>query len=269
MPFRPHPGTRHLRFLQNPKGMNHSSEERLVGGRVAPQRIAAVLLGVVLVLAAAHVVTKILWGFVFPRYHLNYYHYIYGAYHFFDMARGSNLPAYFSTLIKLSAGLLAATIAASERKAGERDWRYWAFLAGGFLWLSLDEGAKVHDTLVTHLFNVLFPGTRLGAYGWFVVYIPLLIGAGVAFVPFLKRLSREHRAWIVAGGVIFFGGGLGVEMIESALNGRGPNKMWIDIAVLIEETLEMVGIVVFNYAFLTYCADHGIGVQLRPASPSG
>ena len=230
---------------------------------VSPRMVAGVLLGIVLALAAAHVVTKIFWGIVFPRYDLNYYHYIYGAYHFFDIARGGNLPAYFSTLNKLLAGLLGTAIAINEWQRGQRDWPYWAVLAGGFFWLSLDEGAKVHDTLVSHLLNLIWGGTGLASFGWFVIYIPALIIVAVAFVPFLNRLRQVHRIWLLAGALIFLGGGLGIEMVESYLNGGGSYELWVDIAILFEETLEMVGIVAFNYAFLRYLADEGIGVHVQ------
>jgi hypothetical protein len=259
--------------------MSQANEGREVRWQVAPRSVAGVLLGIVLLLAAAHVIIKVLWGFVFPRYNLNYYHYIYGAHHFFDIARGSNLPAYFSTLNKLLAGGLAAILALSARQRGNaqqrnqagqsdyRDWPYWAALSAGFLWLSLDEGAKVHDTMVSHGLNLLWGGTSLASYGWFVIYVPIIVVAAAAFVPFVSRLERAHRIWLLTGAFVFLGGGLGIEMVESYLHGQGPySEPLVDIAVLIEETLEMVGVVIFNYAFLRCLADKEIGLHVRPTS---
>jgi hypothetical protein len=259
--------------------MSQTNKGRLMRCQVTPRSVAGVLLGIVLLLAAAHVVVKGLWGFVFPRYNLNYYHYIYGANHFFDIGRGGNLPAYFSTLNKLLAGGLAATLAIGARQSDRerqksrtgrsdyQDWPYWAALAVGFLWLSLDEGAKVHDTLVSHGLNLLWGGTSLASYGWFVIYVPIIVVAAAAFVPFVSRLQRAHRIWLLTGAFVFLGGGLGIEMVESYLHGQGPySELLVDIAVLIEETLEMIGVVIFNYAFLRCLADEGIEVSFRPTS---
>ena len=248
--------------------MSQENQGKLVRWCVTPRTAASVLLGVVVVLAAAHAITKILWGVIFPQYNLNYYHYIYGARLFFDIARGGNLPGYFSTLIKLLAAVLTLTIAASERQRGHRDWGYWAVLSVGFVGLSLDESAKVHDLMVSHLLNLVWGEAGWARYGWFVVYIPVVAIAAVAFLPFLNRLKNAHRTWFVAGGLVFLTGGLGVELIESSLDQHGVNRRWIDVTLFVEETLEMVGVVILNYAFMKYWADHEIGLCVYSTSSS-
>src|SRR5439155_8140968 len=59
----------------------------------------------------------------------------------FDLDEEQSVPTWYSAAAIGVAALLLAAIANGERRAGSRDWRWWAGMAWVVLYLSLDEVA--------------------------------------------------------------------------------------------------------------------------------
>src|SRR5690606_34326178 len=65
----------------------------------------------------------------------------------FDVDEENNIPTWFSSFLLLLAAALLAVLACHKHAQRDRWTRYWYLLAGGFLLLSLDEMAGLHETL--------------------------------------------------------------------------------------------------------------------------
>ena len=89
-------------------------------------------------------------GVLFSTYYLGHGR-IFGLVGLFHLNREANIPTLFSTFQLLLASGLLSIIAVARKNQGERDYLYWLGLATGFLFLSIDEGAQIHELLMTAL----------------------------------------------------------------------------------------------------------------------
>jgi hypothetical protein len=196
-----------------------------------------------------------------------------GLYRFFDMRGEANLPSYISALNLIFASLLCFLIDHKESFEHRRKSRYWLGLAFGLMLMSFDEAAMIHDGIVGDFLNkVIEGGEGILHYKWYIPYVPLVLILGYFYIPFLRRLPiRQSRLFIISG-LVYLGGALGVEMVESYFEFYGgltlAGRSMMGVNALIEESMEMTGIIILIYGLLCYLADsdHDLVIQFRSSS---
>lgn len=87
------------------------------------------------------------------------------------------------------------------------------------------------------------------------VFSLLVLLLAVTYWRFLLHLPFRSRMLFLTSAVVYVGGALGMEMVGGwyAQNYGSGNLSYVAIATL-EETLEMLGVVIFIYALLRYLA---------------
>jgi hypothetical protein len=172
----------------------------------------------------------------------------------FDLDGETNFPAFYSSLALLFSSLLLFYVAFSHRDV-KRDFVAWLLMALGFLFLSLDEAAMLHEMLAgTARRSLDLSGLLYNA--WVIPYGIIMILGGILYLPFLLRLPKPTLLLFVVSGVIFVSGAVGVEMFEGKWEAiHGTENMTYDLYVAVEEFLEMFGVALFIYALLRYIAD--------------
>ena len=187
----------------------------------------------------------------------------------FDLDKEWNVPTIYSALLFFAASGLLAVIASERRRIREWSFRYWMVLAAIFFTLGFDELFSIHNStkrLVPDWFRQIGLFNLRWDLRWVVVGIIGTFAIVVAFVPFLARLPRRTACGMVIAGMIFVGGALGLEMIGGAWIGKHTRNNWTYSTLLvIEETLEMVGIVVFLDVVLAY-TERELGGRARLGS---
>ncbi|MBE9109957.1 hypothetical protein IQ273_11110 [Nodosilinea sp. LEGE 07298] len=177
------------------------------------------------------------------------------------MGQEANLPSYISALNLLFAAGLCLLVALHESSLKKRMHRYWLGLSIGMLIMSVDEAAQIHEGIIGVLLeNYLGRGTGVLYYRWYLAYIPIVIAIGYLYLPFLKRLPLRYSSRLILAGLVFLGGAIGVEMLESVLVYAGINTA---ISILFEETFEMLGIVIFIHTVLLYLSELGFRIKLN------
>lgn len=215
---------------------------------VPARRITQALAATIILLAVAHLV------FQSVRHHLGIPHF-YGLVELFDMGIEANLPTYFSSLqLALVSGLLA--VAGMLRlRAGDRYARHWLWLALIFLLLSIDEMAEIHEMTIRPI-RELAPGLVTGIFYWAWVIPAMVLVAVVAvcYAPFVFRyLPPYMRRAAVLGAAVFVGGAVGVEMPEAAFaEANGLDNYTYAVFVVVEEVMEMAGVLIFLSGLLRY-----------------
>jgi len=205
------------------------------------------MLYVVLGLLAAHAI-------------IAYYHYEIGSLpwlfrQLFDLDEENNLPSWYS-----GTALFITTVflwfCAREKRTIEDPWsRQWYVLTIGFLVLAIDEIAGLHET-----FNSLVK------INWAIPGGILAVAIGFMFAPFLFRLHRRTSLLFLLSGMIYVGGAIGVELLAASLKSDSLRYYWM---TLLEEGMEMLGVLIFLYALLAYMSGHGknrikVAAFLRP-----
>ncbi|MBS7670672.1 hypothetical protein [Croceicoccus gelatinilyticus] len=190
-----------------------------------------------------------------------------GAIALIDLNSETNFPTYFSVALLACCSLLLALIGIAHRQLRMGWHRHWIFLALVFLAMSMDEFIQLHEKTMEFISGHLgiVPGSIL-TNSWVVlafVFLPLL---GLAYLRFLMAMNRRSAALMVAAGIVYVGGAVGVEMVSGMMKGTyGFGSLPFMISTTIEETLELVGLAIFIYALTNYAARMGLSWSFEPA----
>ena len=157
-----------------------------------------------------------------------------------DLNTEANVPTWFASMLLVAIATVAAGLGISAR-GHRRLATAWFAAATGFLGLSLEEVAAIHERI----------GHRLGAADsvadWPLVYLPLMVAGATVIVLAARDLPRP-RAVMAGAGLVLFGGVLVVELIS----------VWTGatlVATLVEENAEVLGEVLILVALATTLVD--------------
>ncbi len=119
------------------------------------------------------------------------------------------------------------------------------------VYLSLDDGAMVHERfwIIVGHFNIPFSGVFY--YPWVIVGMLLVLIVAAVYIKFFFRLPIRTRWLLLLSGVLFLSGAIGVEMYTSYImdsSGKGVSALIIGL----EETLEIIGVTTLTYTILDY-----------------
>ena len=172
-----------------------------------------------------------------------------------------SIPTWYSSTLLLISSLLLGVIAYLKKAANGDYVFHWTLLALIFLFMSIDDSAELHERL--NFFQIYIGGIKL-KYSW------ILFGAVFVFIVFLLyfrfifKLPSKIRNLFILSGILFVLGAIGLELIgwtHKALFFQGK-YLWIIISTL-EESLEMLGTVIFIYALLKYIELHSNNLTIQ------
>lgn len=213
--------------------------------RVCPSSVIKVIGGVVFCTIILAIV-----GLFFRFY--TQHNDVYGLVPKFNLDGENTVPTYLSTInLFIAAGILA-TISFFKKKTKDKYWMQWASLSCLFFMLSLDEAASIHEMMAVRTQALLnLPGAAY--YAGVILFTTVVIFILLYFKNFILRLPNKTRIRFIASGAIFTSGVIGGE----ALGGYtyelyGLDSMIYHLTVVLEESLEMLGILSFIKALLSY-----------------
>lgn len=211
----------------------------------APKRVATLLLVVVLCLALASVAGQI------SKYFLGH-DTVLGLVNVFQLDGEHNLPTWFSSSMLFVCGILLGMVAFTKRVEGARYAAHWSGLSIIFLFMSLDEAIMIHEKWYKPLEALLGSGDFF-YQGWIIPAVLFVFAFALTYLRFLAHLpTRTRRVFIVAG-FLYVVGALGMEIVSGGYMVRhGRENMTYQMLASAEEILEMLGVVVFVYALLSY-----------------
>jgi hypothetical protein len=136
---------------------------------------------------------------------------------------------------------------------------HWRGLALGFLYISLDEVASIHEH--AHFF-------KLGGVLYFSWVIPAVIVValvGVSYVRFLKHLPGSTRARFLLAGAIYVGGAVGMELpLGYWTDLHGTNNFGYAAIDWVEESMEILGVTLFLLSLVDYLGARGAALAFAP-----
>ncbi len=223
---------------------------------VRPAQVLRVLLGAVAVLLVLSVTGQ------FSRFVLDHGRLL-GFVEEFNVDLENNIPTYFSGLLLMAAALLAGFVAWTRRRLGRPFGRYWAGLAVGLAYISVDEVAELHERAISPL-RAALGADGLLYYAWVVPAAAILLVLAVVYARFFWHLPRRWKGWFAAAAGAYIGGALGVEMLGGLYASQyGVETFSYALITTVEEGLEMVGVVLFLYAGLMYLRAEGLQFHVR------
>lgn len=229
-------------------------EQRTLTLHPAPARVLAVVvacIGVLVVLHAAAVAAGL-------RRHDNAY-----AYRVVHLDSEVSVGTWFAQVLWLSVAVLLGTIAAAGRRARDRWWRHWAGLAVLAVYLSIDEGAAVHEQATPVVRRVT--GLSGGVFGptWVLAAAAVGLVLLAVYLRFLVALPSRTRNLLLIGAGVAVAGAAGAEIVNVVYAGsRGTQSVGYHALAGMEEALEKLGLGIVLFALLDHVRRHVAPVGL-------
>jgi hypothetical protein len=176
----------------------------------------------------------------------------------FYLDEEKNIPTFFSSCLLLFAALLLFIITLLEKSRSAARIVYWKILSIAFLLMAIDEFASLHETMMLPIRNFLGNG-KLGIFyfSWVIPAILIIILFTFLFWKFLFCLHPKTRHTFLLAATIYLGGCIGFEMIGGYYTEAHGHLNWIyGTIATIEESLEMMGVIIFIWGLLTYLANN-------------
>ena len=212
---------------------------------LSPKKLAALLLIIVLGLTFADAASRYL---MFVGGYDNQF----GMQRQLDLRSENNISTWYASTALLLAACLLAMIGFSKKRIGDRYTRHWIGLAVIFLFLSLDEAASLHEMTAAPLRNALHTTGYL-YYAWVIPGSIAAMTIGLMYLGFLRGLPSQTRTLCLIAGTLYVGGAVGMEMLEGKqATFFGDQTVMYAIMVGVEESFEMLGVVVLVYALTSY-----------------
>lgn len=171
-----------------------------------------------------------------------------------DVAREANLPTWYTSVLTILAGALTALVGKVEKARGGPHLLHWWGLTLTMTWISIDEMLTFHelgDELVPSWMIEPF-GAWIHVHPWVIIGLPLVVLFAIVYLPFLRSVPARTRKWMVAGGAVYVTGALGGESLHGMINTYHGGGVLTSLVVLFEESIEMVGIVMFIHGLLSH-----------------
>ena len=192
-----------------------------------------------------------------------------GFLNLFDLKREQSFGTWYTSSLLLLCAALSALISFARKSEGERYVNHWRVLSAVFLYLSVDEGTTIHEKMGPVARPILKSfGVELGgllSHAWVVPAGILVLVFVLAYLKFFFDLPARQRILFLVSGFLYVGGAMGLEMLNgfvASVSGEQPGLAAILIPVA-EESFEMLGVVVFAYALLSYIGSHHPETRLR------
>lgn len=196
----------------------------------------------------------------------------------FNMDGEGTLPAWFTSMLILAASALVAIVAAVRSRSGDRFRRHWWCLAIGFLYMSADEAASIHEMMNRAGRALPIHAEGLLKAPWVVFGMLVAAAVALAYRKFLADLPPATKRGFLVAAACYLGGALGFEMLGAAVSDaqglqsqpdgwgdRGDFTIGYALLVAAEESLEMAGMILFAHALLGFVQSNlgRISVEVR------
>ncbi len=181
----------------------------------------------------------------------------------FDVSTEANIPTWYQSTTLLLCAMSFAIIAVIKWAEHDGYRTLWGGLSLIFLYLSLDEGAALHDRVSKTLRPILNVG-GIFHFAWVIPASILVIVFVVAYVKFWLSLPVKTRLLFLLAGALYVGGALGMEMINGAFADiYGTENLAYELLTTVEETFEMLGVSVLLYAVLSYTSIYAPNIHVQ------
>jgi hypothetical protein len=213
---------------------------------LTPAAVTKILLRVVLCLVVISFLTQMTLYFFSDYPVINY------LAKAFNVDYERNIPTAYSALALLFSSILLGAIAHAKNLDSDRYKNHWKILSFIFLYLASDEAAKIHEKFIDPM-RALLNATGFLYFTWVVPFGFLVAIFLISYSKFLFHLPASTKKMFVAASILYIGGAIGMEMLGGyqAFTG-GMQTIPYLITATVEELLEMLGIVVFIHALMSY-----------------
>ena len=172
--------------------------------------------------------------------------------HRFDLWYEPSLPAWFSSLVLFFDSVMLALIGLAKRNHAAKYSNHWLALGFIFLALAIDESVMFQE-LLGKLINWMVSTDGILPFPWVVLGFAFAFAVFNSYSGFLQQLPQRFALLFILAGCLYVGGAVGMEFVAgSVIEYYGVESIGHTMMQTIEETLEMVGAILFFYSLAEY-----------------
>jgi hypothetical protein len=179
------------------------------------------------------------------------------AYRMIHLDSEVSVGTWFAQVLWLAGALLLGVMAAVGRRVGDRWWRHWLGLSALAVYLSIDEGAALHEQATPVVRRVT--GLSGGVFGptWIIAAAAVGLVVLAVYARFLVALPARTRNLLLLGGAVAVAGAAGAE-IGNVVYAASHSTRSIGYHALagMEEALEKLGVGIAVVALLDHVRRH-------------
>lgn len=172
----------------------------------------------------------------------------------FDLSLEVSIPTWYNQMILFVSALLFILIGLLK-KEGSKDHKSFIFLGLIFVFLSMDEGASIHELLKGVTADALSIDSGIFLSAWVIPYTALVLIFGIIFFRLWITLPKKTKILTATASILYVFGSIGMEMIGSGLyeatEGDMASSAYIGLFAT-EEFLEMMGVTILIYSLMEY-----------------
>lgn len=234
----------------------------ILNWQLKPRKIAIILLVIACVIAGLSIVSEYLVEVLLApetgsiRVHML---------DLFSVNLEESIPTWYSVILLSVAATLFALITYAKYTERDNYRAYWAGLVVLFIYLSMDEGAAIHE-IVADPMQQLFNTSGFFAFGWQLVAFPILAILGLIYIRFFLHLPSRTRNLFLLSAAIYAGGALIIEGFSAAIYDVDGTTMTYLLVATLEETMEILGVSLLIVTLLDYCIDNDYGIYIGTAN---
>ncbi len=176
----------------------------------------------------------------------------------FDLSEEQSIPTCYSSFLLLFAACLLSVITARERTQRAAYLLHWEILSLGFLVMAIDEIVSLHERLAKPTRHLLL-GDHFGIFyfTWVIPGIIMVMILALFFRNFLRQLPHKPKVTFLIAAILYISGCIGFEMMGGKYAEiHGLHNLTFNILSIVEESLEMAGVIIFIWGLLEYIADN-------------
>jgi hypothetical protein len=172
----------------------------------------------------------------------------------FDVRAGRTPVDWYSAIALFGCAVAMAIVA---RVTGQRRLahpRRWTLLSAVFVFLSLDEGADLHERVNSVIvLELVRTDDGLFSYGWVIPAGVLVVFLGLFYLPLVRDLPEQVRRVVIAAAASYLAGALALEGLTTlAYRELRLSDFALIASEATQDLLEMVGIALLAYALAVH-----------------
>lgn len=217
---------------------------KIVTLKINSHKIISIFITILFVLVITSVITQAVRFFV-----LNDEIYKFAR---FNLDEEANIPTYFSTVMLLFISFLLGGIAFLKKVEEDPYKIYWIVLSIIFLTMSFDEAAALHEMIIKPL-RILLNSGGFFYYTWIIPATIFFAIISILFFKFWWNLRSDIKMLFAISAIFYISGAIvfeGIGGFYRELNGK--LNFTYNMITTIEETLELIGCLLFIYTLLRY-----------------
>ena len=185
----------------------------------------------------------------------------------FNLDGELNIPAVYSALALLSCSIILSFITYIKNNRHDSYTAYWGGLSIVFAFLSFDELASLHESMMYPVRAAL----KTDGFLYFAWVIPGSIGVLIfllVFFKFITNLTMKTRNIFLIAGTIYIAGAIGCELVGGYIVSMySPQSIFYVFEFTLEEFLEQLGVAIFIYGLLSHISFYAKDAFLKIKIP--